>query len=169
MPPTLPITYEQLVALSSTNVPTAYTERDTLLYAVAIGMGRDPLNRDELRYVFENYPLRTMPTQAVVVARQNLTWDIGLDVGKFLHGEQRLTLHRPMPVEASILADHRITEVFDRGPGKGSILQLDTTGYVAGDPRPLFEIFSLIFARGQITTGDRVVRVPARGGRQGGA
>ena len=71
----------------------AYTERDTMLYGLAVGMGRDHLDTRELDFVYERRgTLRSVPTQAVTVARHNLIFEIGLDVPKMLHGEQKLTL-----------------------------------------------------------------------------
>ena len=141
-------TYETLMGLRSENVRHSYGERDTQLYALSIGMGRDPLDRNELPYVFERYRLRTVPTQAVVVARQALIRDVGLDVGKFLHGEQRLTLHRPLPPAADLLADAWISEVYDKGVGRGAILQLEGVVRDAADGETLFSWSSLIVARG---------------------
>ena len=157
----MPATYEQLMALRANDVPHAYTERDSQLYALAIGMGRDPLDRAELPFVFEKFPLRTVPTQAVTVARQRLIWDVGLDVGKFLHGEQILTLHRPLPPAASLLADHRVTQVYDRGVEKGSIIELESALRLADGGAPLCHIYSLIFARGDGGIGGVTTRPPA--------
>ncbi|HVZ06720.1 MaoC family dehydratase [Rhodopila sp.] len=157
----MPTTYEALMRLREENVRYRYEERDTLLYAVSIGMGRDPLNEKELHYVYENYPLRVVPTQAVVVARQKLIWDVGLDVGQFLHGEQRLTLHRPLPRAATLLADAWISEVYDKGPGKGCVIQLDGVVRDADGGLPLFDWMSLIVARGDGGVGGPSGKVPA--------
>ena len=157
----MPATYERLIGLRARDVPHAYTERDSQLYALAIGMGRDPLDRAELPFVFEKFPLRTVPTQAVTVARQRLIWDVGLDVGRFLHGEQTLTIHRPLPPAASLLADHRVVEVYDRGVEKGSIIELESALRLADDGRPLCHIHSLIFARGDGGIGGAATRPPA--------
>ena len=54
----MPANYQQLVSLKAQGVPYSYAERDTQLYALSIGMGRDPLNRDELQYVFESIACR---------------------------------------------------------------------------------------------------------------
>ena len=89
-----------------------------------------------------------MPTQAIVVARQRLIWDVGLDIGKMLHGEQTLTLHRPLPPAAELLADAWVAEVFDKGAEKGSILQLEGTARNVADNEALFSWTSMIFARG---------------------
>ena len=157
----MPVTYEKLIGLRSADVPYSYGERDTLLYAVSIGMGRDPLDEKELPYVFEQYLLRTVPTQAVVVARQKLIWDVGLDVGKFLHGEQKLTIHRPLPPAANLLADCRVSEVYDKGPGKGCIIELEGVVRNAEDQEPLFSWSSLIVARGDGGIGGSTAKVPA--------
>jgi len=157
----MPVDYEKLIALREERVPHRYEERDSLLYAVSIGMGRDPLDKRELLYLFENYPLRTIPTQAVVVARQKLIWDVGLDVGKFLHAEQRLTIHRPLPTAASLLADAWVSEVYDKGTEKGSILEIQGVVREADIEDPLFSWSSLIFARGDGGIGGSSRKSPA--------
>ena len=64
-----------------------------------------------------------------------------------LHGEQKLTLHRTFPPAAEIIADHRVVEVYDKGPAKGSMIEIDTRVRLA-DGSPLFDIYNLYFARG---------------------
>ena len=44
-----------------------YTEKDSMLYALGVGLGRDPLNQDELSFVYED-GLKVMPSQAVTLA-----------------------------------------------------------------------------------------------------
>lgn len=142
------ITYDYLLSQRQDRVPYAYTERDTLLYALAIGMGRDPLDRTELDYVYERRgPLQVVPSQAIVLARHNLIYEIGLVVEKMLHAEQKLVLHGPLPTGAELRANHRIVEVYDKGAGRGIMIETesritDTTG------RALFDIFNLYYARG---------------------
>ena len=40
----------------------SYTDRETMLYAIGIGMGRDPLDENELPFVFEKGELKTVPS-----------------------------------------------------------------------------------------------------------
>lgn len=142
------VTYEKLLSLSASDVPHAYTERDSMLYAVAIGMGRDPMNRMELDFVYERRgTLKTLPTQAVTVARQNLIFDIGLNVEKMLHGEQKLFIHNPLPIAAEILADHEVVEVYDKGPDKGLMIEVESRIRLK-DGAPLFDVYNLYYARG---------------------
>ena len=154
------ITYEKLMSLRSSDVSHRYGERETMLYALSIGMGRDPLNEAELPFVFEKYRLRTVPTWAIVVARQNLIYDVGLNVGKMLHGEQTLELHHPLPPAAELLADAAVTEVYDRGPDKGIIIQLGGTIYNAADRQRLISWGAAIFARGDGGIGGSTKSVP---------
>lgn len=142
------ITYEFLMAQRASDVVHAYAERDCMLYAVAVGMGRDPLNTRELDYVYERRgTLRTVPSQAVTVARHKLIYEIGLVVPKMLHGVQKLTLHRPLPTAAEVLANHRVAEVHDKGPDKGLLIETETQVRLR-DGTPLFDLYNLYFARG---------------------
>jgi acyl dehydratase len=130
------------------NAPYVYTERDTMLYALSIGMARDPLNEDELPYVFEKGGLKTVASQACVIARPNLLLDVGLDRTKLLHGEQRLVLHRPLPPAAKLRADARVLEAYDKGAGKGAVIYTETTVREEGDSQPLATLVSSVFCRG---------------------
>ena len=142
------ITYEFLMTQRAKDVPHAYTERDCMLYGMAVGMGRDPFDTRELDFVYERRgTLRPVPSQAVTVARHNLIYEIGLDVPKMLHGEQTLTLHRPLPTAAEVLADHHVCEVYDRGAAKGLLIETDTRVRLK-DGTPLFDVHNLYFARG---------------------
>ena len=152
----MPITLETLMAQRQDAVPYAYTERDSMLYALAIGMGRDPFNEVELDYVYERRgTLRTVPSQAVVMARHNLIYDCGLQVPKMLHGEQLLTLHRSLPTEAALVADHRVLNVFDHGPAKGILIETESRVRLQ-DGTALFDIYNLYFARGDGGMGSSV-------------
>ena len=153
------ITFENLKSLKATNVPYAYTERDSMLYSLAVGMGRDPLDLNELNFVYERRDgLLTIPAQAVTVARHNLIYDIGLNVPKILHGEQKLTLHQTFPSAAEMLADHHVMNVFDKGAEKG--LQIQTMTKVRlKDGTPLFDLQNLYFAKADGGIGSPDVKV----------
>ena len=107
----MPIAYPQVLDLTSVGQRFSWTDRETMLYALGVGMGSDPLNVDELRFVYEN-DLKALPTLATVVAwGAGPTGQIGLNYLMVVHGEQAVELHRPMPTEAAILADSRVVGV----------------------------------------------------------
>src|SRR5512147_1538644 len=137
--------YEHLMGLKREGERFRYTDRETMLYAIGIGMGEDPLDRDELPYVFEQPSLKTVPSLATVLARMPILKDSGFDYTKVVHGEQRLTLHRPLPPEGELLADARVTEAYDKGPGKGAVIYTETRVRSAADGRAMFTLLSATF------------------------
>ena len=46
------IDYDKIMSLKSNDVEYSYSDNDTMLYALGVGFGRDPLNRDELEFVY---------------------------------------------------------------------------------------------------------------------
>lgn len=144
----MPLVYDHLMSLTLRDRPFSYAERDTMLYALSIGMGRDPLDRAELPFVYEGAGVRAVPTMAVVLASTGIIRQTGVDFSKVLHGEQRLTLHRPLPASGDILADSRVVEAYDKGPERGAVLLLETHARDARDGADLFTFVMTIMARG---------------------
>jgi acyl dehydratase len=102
----------------------AYTARDTMLYALGVGVGFDPLDARQLPFVYEAN-LQAMPTMAVILGYPGF-WmqnpDTGIDWVKLVHGEERLTLHLPIPPSGTVIGRMRVTAVIDKGPGKGALV-----------------------------------------------
>ena len=63
----MPIAYPAILDLKSDEETVAWKDRDAMLYALGIGLGSDPLNGDELPFVYEN-GLKAVPTFATVLA-----------------------------------------------------------------------------------------------------
>src|SRR5436305_647567 len=72
-----------------------YSVRDTILYALGLGLGSDPVDEEQLRFVYER-DLRALPTMAVVLAYPGF-WlrepGAGVNWKKILHGEQGIVWH----------------------------------------------------------------------------
>lgn len=121
------IDYQHLKNRAFAPVRQHYTERDTMLYALSLGLGSDPLDAAALPFVYEGLEggLRALPSQAVVLGYPGF-WareaDTGIDWVKLLHGEQRMRLHRPLPASAEVVGHNRITHLTDKGEGKGAIM-----------------------------------------------
>jgi len=143
------LNYDDLMATSVADIPFSYGDTETMLYALSIGLGRDPLNRKELGYVYEQGPqLSTVPTMATVLVPDLFPADLGWDYTQVLHSEQRLTLYRPLPAAADILINKRIVGAYDRGPTRGAIVLLEAEGRLAKDDTVLFTLGSTLVARG---------------------
>ncbi len=142
------IDYEKLMASKSSGQEFTYTDRETMLYALGIGFGRDPMNTKELPFVYEK-GLVTVPTMASVIA-----WgaggmrDSGINYLMVVHGEQKLTLHKPLPIATTISVDSHVVGVWDKGADKGAILVSETniTDKKTGDK--LCTMQGTTFARG---------------------
>lgn len=142
------IDYDHIMSLKMTDREFRYGDRETMLYALGVGMGRDPLDETELAYTFEKRTLKTVPTMASVLTRMPLLKDCGYDYSRVLHGEMKLELHRPLPPEGEILADARVVEAYDKGEGKGALIYTETAARGKSDGAPIFTATSATFARG---------------------
>jgi acyl dehydratase len=100
--------------------------QEAILYALAVGAGaEEPTSAGELKYVYED-GLVALPTMAVVLASEPLWIQdpvTGIDWPTVLHGEQRMTLHRPIPVDAELVGQAEIGEIFDKGPSRGVLVR----------------------------------------------
>ena len=142
------LNYDRLLSLKRNGDRFQYTDRETMLYAIGIGMGRDPYDENELPFVFEKGELKTVPSLATVLTRVPLLKDCGYDYSKVVHGEQRLTLHRPLPPQGELIADARVTEAYDKGPGRGAVIYTEIKVHSALDDQLMFTLGSTTFARG---------------------
>jgi acyl dehydratase len=124
-----------------------YGAAETILYALGIGAGAEGDSTD-LPFLYEAQ-LRAFPSQATVIA-----WDdswigrLGLNEPRIVHGEQRITLHRPLPMQARIQAQSRVTGVVDKGRERGALLYVETLIENEDDRKPLATLLSTVFARG---------------------
>lgn len=144
----MPVTYESLMATPARDRRFAYGERECMLYAVGVGMGEDPMDRAELPFVYEK-SLKAVPSMATVIAWDDgIIFDTGVDAPKVVHGEQRITLHRPLPTAAQIRSQLRIREVYDKGPKVGALLVTETKISDAATGEPICTNESVVFARG---------------------
>ncbi|MBT5896577.1 MAG: 3-alpha,7-alpha,12-alpha-trihydroxy-5-beta-cholest-24-enoyl-CoA hydratase [Rhodospirillaceae bacterium] len=142
------ITQESLLAIEILGKEFTYTDNDSMLYALGIGMGADQMDRQELSFCYEQGQ-RVMPSQATVIAFDVSTfWNCGIDIVQMVHGEQRLNLHQPLPPAATVVSDVRVINAFDKGEGRGALIQLETvlTDKASGDKLCTME--SVLFARG---------------------
>ena len=143
------LNYDEVMAQVEIDLPFSYTDKETILYALSVGMGKDPLDRRELPYVYEQgAPMSTLPTLATVLVPEMFPVGLGWDYSQILHSEQRLKLYRPLPAAADLLINKRVVDVFDRGPKLGALFLLEAEGRLASDDTVLFTMGCTIVARG---------------------
>ena len=118
------IDHDRLMARPFPERRHTYTRQDSILYALGLGLGADPVDPAQLQFVYED-GLKAFPTMAVVLGYPGF-WmrepDCGIDWVRVVHGEQRLTLHAPIPAEGTVIGRTRITHVIDKGEGRGALV-----------------------------------------------
>ena len=105
--------YEQTIA-----------DRDAMLFALSVGMGRDPMNLDELPYVYEEQ-LKIFPTLPIVLGHPG-PWMadavFGINRQMLVHGTQRLEVLGELRPGAPFVAANRVLELVDKGESGGIIV-----------------------------------------------
>jgi len=143
------INYEQLMAWPFEDVRHRYTQRDTMLYALGVGLGVDPLNETELRFVYEKN-LLALPTLPVVLGYPGMWMKdpaTGIDAVRLVHGEQGLVIHRLPAPEGEVIGRTKVTGIVDKGTGKGALVYTERTVHDAASGELLATLTSTTFCR----------------------
>jgi acyl dehydratase len=135
----VPIFYPDILDQKTAARTFTYGDKEVMLYALGVGLGRDPMNEDELPFVYEK-GLKVVPTAATVLASAGGRPARGADeVGQkpghrpsqinflmVVHGEQKVELHRPLPTSGTFTAQGRTIGAFDKGKDKGAVIINET-------------------------------------------
>lgn len=145
------IDYDKLKAYPFPELEQSYSSRDTILYALGIGVGAEPLSDDHVRFTFEEHPtFAALPTMPVVMAGPGF-WvrdpATGVTWQQVLHGEQRLTIHAPMPAEGTVIGKTYIQDIVDKGEGKGALIYVARDTYDKASGTHISTSISTTFAR----------------------
>jgi acyl dehydratase len=118
----MPLNVDALMNWPVVETAHTYKAEDTILYALGVGVGAQPADERELRFVFENR-LVALPTMAVILGAK-FPWlrapETGVNMKKMLHGETTLTMHAALPTEGEVVSRTSILGVVDRGEGKAA-------------------------------------------------
>jgi len=117
------VDYEKLMQYRIPELEQTWTKRDTILYALGLGLGADPMDQDQLKFVQPRglQALPTMPAIMCVPYQWLKSAGVGMS-GNSLHGEQTFVIHRPIPVEGTFVAQPRVVQVVDKGAGGGMLV-----------------------------------------------
>jgi acyl dehydratase len=138
------------VGTESEPIEGAWTSKDALLYAVGIGAGTE-----ELAFTTENTsgaPQQVFPTFPVVIGmsggsrREGVFSKVGTyNPAMLVHGQQSVTLHRPLPPDGTATIVQRIAAMYDKG--KAGIVVTESNATLDGEP--LYSTSSSVFIRGE--------------------
>lgn len=137
-------------AVGATSEPAefSWTSKDALLYAVSIGAGAG-----ELAFSTENtagVDQQVFPTFPVVMGYGAGGRSVMADMGTFnpallVHGQQAVTLHRPIPPAGTASVTSKLADMFDKGKAAVVVVTSD----VEMDGAPLYSTRSSMFIRGE--------------------
>ncbi|MDE2405752.1 MAG: MaoC family dehydratase N-terminal domain-containing protein [Sphingomonadales bacterium] len=146
--------YDHLIGKEVAQGTWSWNQDKVMLYAVGVGVGTDDASR-ELHFATENLPgkpLQVIPTFPALMGVRGdwiealgLATKDGMTVG-LVHGEEGVTLHRPIPVEGSVRLSKVIKGVYDKG--SGMLIQFETAITLEGSGEPLATVEMRLFALG---------------------
>jgi acyl dehydratase len=136
----MPIFYPDILDQRTAPRTFSYGDKDVMLYALGIGFGADPMDEKELAFVYEKN-LKVAPTAATVLAAAGGGGRAAGDAQALppghrpsqinylmmLHGEQKVELHKPLPVYGTFTAEGRTIGAWDKGKDKGAVVINETT------------------------------------------
>ena len=147
---TVAIDPEALLAHDFGETRQHYTERDAILYALGVGLGRDPVDPTDLAFLDER-TLAVLPTFAVTLASPGM-WlrdpRFGIDFSRLVHVAQDATFHAALPPEGEIVGTARVASLADRGPDHGAELVVERHISEASTGRALCTLRQTLLLRG---------------------
>ena len=143
--------YDKIKNRHFDDVEQTYSVRDSIIYALGLGFGHDPLDESQLPFLFEESDFNAVPTFSVVLAGPGF-WarepDTGIVWQKVLHGEQKIAIHKTLPPAATVIGKTRVTEILDKGADKGALIYTDRELFDKATGDHLATLTSTTFARG---------------------
>jgi len=129
----MPLDYERIKNWRFADTRHSYTQRDSILYALGIGLGADPLDPSQLQFVYEKQ-LRAFPTMSSILCYPGFWMQdpaTGINWVKLVHGEQRSIWHKPLAAEGVLTGRTHISHVIDKGADKGALVIAERNMYDA--------------------------------------
>jgi acyl dehydratase len=124
------INYQTLKNWSFPEIEHRYDSDDTMFYALSIGLGADPVDEGQLRFVNDTVPGTpvALPTMAVILGFPG-SWmadpGTGISFPMIVHGEEEVVIHKPIPASGTVISRHRVVRIVDKGQGKGALITYD--------------------------------------------
>jgi len=143
---------QALLCRALPTVSQAWSTRDTILYALAVGaaLGDEAQDEQQLRFVYEAQ-LQALPTLCAVLGDPGF-WmrdaDCALDWRRLVHGEESVRWFQQLPAQGEVIARHRVCRVEDRGTERGASFVVERLLADAATGQLLSRAWSTVVARG---------------------
>ncbi len=144
---------EHLYGWEFPEIEQSYGPDEVMLYALSIGVGADPMDEQQLRFVNDTkdgLPL-ALPTMVVVLGFPG-SWmadpRTGIDFSRIVHGEEGIQIHQPLRPAGTVIARHKVVDIVDKGPGRGAVITYDKDLFDKESGDHLATVSHTTFARG---------------------
>lgn len=141
---------EAICAMRIDPIEHSYGKREVILYALGLGYGADPLDADDLPFVYEG-ALKSVPSYVNVLCHPGF-WaqqpEFGIDWVKILHAEQNFAMHAPLPATGTLRGEYRVAALEDKGAGRGALLHQEKLLYDTATDTHIATVRSTLFLRG---------------------
>jgi acyl dehydratase len=129
----------------------SWSEEDIIIYNLGLGAGDPPTDPAELKYAYEA-ELVAVPTYGTIppfsmMMSLGTVGGLEVDLARILHGDQKLTVHRPIPVAGTVAQTGSVVDIFDKG--RGALVVLEVVSVLEKTGEPLFTNRSGIYVRGE--------------------
>ena len=96
------LAYDKIMGFKIPDAEQHLTRKDTMLYALGVGLGADPCDTNQLKFVYEK-DLEALPTMAIILGYAG-NWhaghpELGITASHTVHGEQGFRILKRLPVE----------------------------------------------------------------------
>ena len=154
------LNYDAVMGYRPDDIAVEYGPRECILYALGIGIGMDPLDAAQLRFVYEKN-LAAVPTMAAVLGWPGRMVDprFGIDARMVVAAGLKVVLHRPLPAQAKLISRPRVREVVDLGPDSAAIV-LASRELVTPEGEAVATVDSSNLARKHGGFGGKVTQAP---------
>ncbi len=145
----MPLNYEKLKNWKTPELDHSYSANDSILYALGIGLGQDPLDTQQLRFVYEK-ELQTLPTMATILG---YPWgwlhkaDVGVTRVKLVHAEQGIRIFKTIASEGELIGNTEVTHIVDKGKEKGALIYSERKVYEKKTGDLVFSATATTFCR----------------------
>lgn len=147
----MPIDIDKAVGAEIEGTTFSWSEEDIILYNIGLGAGNPPTDPAELKYAYEPDLVAvpafgTIPPFSIMMSLGTVE---GLDVtlDRVLHGDQKLTIHAPIPTSGTVTQTGRVEDIYDKG--RGALVVIEVVSILEETGEPLFTNRSGIYVRGE--------------------
>jgi hypothetical protein len=129
-----------------------YGRADSIRFAKGFGAGVAPSwQHIDSRFIDDNPALTGLPMSAVALAdgdfwqqdpRSGIVWQ------QMVHAQESLRVHRPLPLEGSVVLTQKIKDVFDRGDKGALMVQEQLLSDEQGNPLVSIEVTTVLRGNG---------------------